>query len=102
MNMAREARTATGCCKPSAPELPPSGEGERCCAQKEATGACCSEAEDKATVCCDRSCCKKHGQSREDTAGDEQGAVAEEYDFSHVDINEWAGKCQMRPPRTPR
>lgn len=99
MNMAREAqalkRTATGCCKPSAPDLKLSGEGERGYAQEEATGACCSEAEDKATVCCDRTCCGKHGKSREDATGDEQGAVAEDYNFSHVDINEWAGSFKI-------
>jgi hypothetical protein len=101
-NMAGDAqvlkRAATGCCKPSTHELSPSPEGQRCCTQNNVVATCSYEAENRTNACCDLSCSGKQGQSREDPADDgQQGAVAEEDDFSHVDINEWAGKCLMRP-----
>jgi hypothetical protein len=43
-----------------------------------------------------RSCCDNCGKCQGDSANNgQQGAATEGYD--NVDINEWAGKCEMRP-----
>jgi hypothetical protein len=101
IDMARNAQAdqqvTTSSCEPSTSELSVCCEAKGRCTQEDGVGAC-AETGSKANACCSPSCCGRLGDIKQHADVDTKGTAAEEYDLSHVNINDWAGKYPLNLP----